>query len=42
LHETNQMDQTDQITRRTGLVPDLPTIDFQAYQHSLYPQAAIG
>ena len=42
LHETYQMDQTDQITRQTRLVPDLPTIDFQAYQHSFYPQAAIG
>ena len=23
LHETNQMDQTDQIPRQTGLVPDM-------------------
>ncbi|TKS64580.1 MAG: hypothetical protein EWM73_00307 [Nitrospira sp.] len=27
LHETNQMDQADQITRQTGLVPDVRTIE---------------
>jgi hypothetical protein len=26
LHETNQMDQTDQITRETGLAPDVQAI----------------
>jgi hypothetical protein len=27
LHQTNQMDQTDQITRQIGLVLDLPVIE---------------
>jgi hypothetical protein len=33
LHETNQIDQTSQLTRQTGLVPHVRTIEVAVDQH---------